>query len=144
MFSLCMILVFYITNQHTIIYIKQRSGILKTRLISLFTEEEITVDWFAAHRHNPRRFFPNYVWHELRFRLQLRSEAHPRSSHYPGEWVLFSQRLALFHALDFSIRDRETRSLYKFAKGFLLHLRKYFIFCLQIFSFANTHLELFI
>jgi len=146
MFALYMIPVFYITlNQHTTTYIKQRSGILKTRLISLFAEKEITVDWFAAHRHNPRRFLPNYVWHELRFRLQLRSEAHPRSSHYPGEWILFFQRLTLPHAFDFSIRDRETRPLHKYAKGFLLHLRKYFIiFCSQIFFFSNAYLELFI
>lgn len=134
-----MIPVFYIIlNQYTITYIKQHSRILKTRLISLFAEEEITVDWFAAHRHNPRRFLPNYVWHELRFRLQLHSEAHPRSSHYPGEWILFSQRLALPHAFDFSIRDRETKPLHKYVKGFLLHLRKYFIiFCSQIFFFSQ-------
>lgn len=53
--------------------------------ISLFAEEELTVDRFAAHHYNPRRFLPNYVWHELCLRLQLRPEAHPRSPHYPGE-----------------------------------------------------------
>jgi len=58
---------------------------LKARSISLFAEQEYTVVRFAPHRHNPRRFFSNYVWHELRLRLQLRPEAHPRSPHYSGK-----------------------------------------------------------
>lgn len=58
---------------------------IKDKLISVFAEKEVTVDRFATHCHNPRRFLPNYVWHELRLRLQLRPEAHPRSPYYPGE-----------------------------------------------------------
>lgn len=74
----------FLHNIKAAYYYLYRATILKTRLIFLFAEEEIRVPR-TAHRHNPRRFLPNYVWHELCLRLQLRSKAHPRSPHYPGK-----------------------------------------------------------
>lgn len=85
---------------------RRRTRISRVRLISFFTGCKGLVEQFAAPHHNPRGFLSNYVWHELRLRLQLRPEARPRSSHYPGEWILFSQRLAPSGLLGLSKRKR--------------------------------------
>lgn len=135
----------FLHNIKTAYYYLYRATILKTRLIFLFAEEEFTVHWFAAHRHNPRRFLPNYVWHELCLRLQLRSETHPRSPHYPGKCVSFSQRLALFHAFDFNIERSENETSTEIIRGFLLYLRKFHnVLFADVPLRANTYLELFI
>ena len=50
-----------------------------------FTEEEISIDRFPAHRYNPHRFLADYVWHEFRLRFQLREETGSGSSNHSGK-----------------------------------------------------------